>query len=232
MTKSNGVIYKIHVFCTRVNIIYRDTLRAWYRGLLMDQAIRRKIVNHQQAEKLHRDLYQYREFLEELNYDYRMMYSMSVRGDFFFTILLRKACTAATGKVERGWAKYDAALASNEVQQSASAELDRRLTKRDPDAHEYVVFTYSEHHIVDEAIVVMCSPQASNGFGQHKHNGRNLARAKRFVYEAIFEDLGERYVSAAVPEPLGHCRELFLKLCEDSRMHLTDIYAASEALTT
>jgi hypothetical protein len=198
----------------------------------MDQARRRKIVNHQQAAKLRKDLYRYLEFCEELNYDYQSLYSMPVRGDFFFTGILRKGFAASASKLERGWAKYDAALASIKVQQSASRDLDSRLGKRGPDPHEYVVFTCSGDRVTDEALVVMCSPQASNGFGLHKHNGRRLACTKRFVYEAIFEDLGERNVSLAVPEPLGLCRELFLKLCEDPGMNLTDIYAASKALTT
>ena len=77
----------------------------------------------------------------------------------------------------------------------------------------------------------MCSAEASNGFGDYKHNGRSLSRAKRFVYEAVLEDLGERHVSEAVPEPLEPYRELFLKLCEDPYMSLLDAYAASIALT-
>lgn len=200
-------------------------------GFKMDRKLRRKIVNHHQVDDLHKGLYWYGETLEQLNFEVVNACVDYVFGDRVLMPLLRKDNDKATERLRRGWAKYSSSMTSDVVQQAANADLESRLRQHGSDAQEYVVFTYTECRMADEAVVVMCSAEASNGFGDYKHNGRSLSRAKRFVYEAVLEDLGERHVSEAVPEPLEPYRELFLKLCEDPHMSLLDAYEASKALT-
>ena len=200
-------------------------------GFKMDRKLRRKIVNHHQVGDFHKDLYWYVETLEQLNFEAVNACVDYVFGDRLMMPLLRKDNDKATERIQRGWAKYSDSMASEAVQQAASTDLESRLRQHGSDATEYVVFTYAENRMADEAVVAVCSAEASNGFGDYKHNGRSLSRAKRFVYEAVLEELGERHVSEAVPEPLEPYRELFLKLCEDPHMSLLDAYAASKALT-
>ena len=216
----------------RTRIMFDAIISMHVYGFRMDRKIRRKVVNHNQAAELHKDLYWYGEHLEQLNFEVLNSCQDHVCGDRVLMPLLRRASRDAEQRIQRGYAAHSYALASELVQQAANADLNSRLRKSGESPQEYVVFTYAENRVVDEAVVVVCSAEASNGFGEYKHRNRYLSRAQRFVYEAVLEELGDRYVSEAVPEPLASDRELFFRLCEDPHMSLLDAHAASQAFTT
>jgi len=216
----------------RTRIMFDAIISMRVYGFRMDRKIRRKVVDHNQAALLHKDLYWYGEHLEQMNFEVLNSCHDHVFGDRILMPFLRKAFRDGEQRIQRGYAAHSSALASELVQQAANADLNSRLQQSGESPQEYVIFTYAENRIVDEAVVAACSAEASKGFGEYKHRNRYLSRAQRFVYEAVLEELGDRYVSEAVPEPSASDRELFLRLCEDPHMSLLDAHAASQALTT
>jgi hypothetical protein len=223
---------RLEYIVARTRIMLDAIISMRIEGFKMNRKIRRKVVDHNQAGELHKDLYWYGEHLEQMNFEVLNACEDYVRGDRVLTPLLKRGFRDAEKRIKLGYSAYSNALASDLVQQAADTDLRRRLQQHGESPQEYVIFTYTSCRMADEAVVVACSAEASKGFGDYKHNGMSLSRAKRFVYEAVLEELGARHVSEAAPEPLEPHRELFFRLCEDPNMSLLDAYAASQALTT